>query len=130
MSDREQKFLVDEWLRLKEIERAATEDRRVIEDQLINLVSSKPDGSATTKVGEYSIKVTTRYNRRVDGDKLQDLAAEHGLTDQLSILFRWKPDLDLAAWKSADPSITTPLLDAITTTEGRPSFAITETKKR
>lgn len=123
--------LVNEWLALKETERQATEARREIEDQLIGLVKSKPDGSATTKLEGVTIKVTTRLNRRIDGDLLQDIAAEHGLTDHLGTLFRWKPDLNLAAWKAADPSITDPLLDAITTSEGRPSFAITtETKAR
>lgn len=123
--------LVNEWLALKETERQATEARREIEDQLIGLVKSKPDGSATTKLDGVTIKVTTRLNRRIDGDLLQDIAAEHGLTDHLGTLFRWKPDLNLAAWKAADPSITDPLLDAITTSEGRPSFAITtETKAR
>jgi len=123
--------LVGDWLALKETERQATEARREIEDQLIGLVNSKPDGSATTKFDGVTIKVTTRLNRRIDGDLLQDLATEHGLTDHLGTLFRWKPDLNLAAWKAADPSITDPLLDAITTSEGRPSFNITtETKAR
>jgi len=123
--------MVGDWLALKETERQATEARREIEDRLIGLVNSKPDGSATTKLDGVTIKVTTRLNRRIDGDLLQDLAAEHGLTDHLGTLFRWKPDLNLAAWKAADPSITDPLLDAITTSEGRPSFNITtETKAR
>tara|TARA_R100000808_G_scaffold18323_1_gene40173 strand:- start:5687 stop:6070 length:384 start_codon:yes stop_codon:yes gene_type:complete len=117
--------LSSEWLALKEQERQATDARREVEDQLIGLVNSKPDGSATTAVGNLTVKVTGRMNRRVDGDLLQDLAAEHGLTDHLATLFRWKPDINLAAWRAADPSITEPLLDAITTSEGRPSFNIT-----
>lgn len=117
--------LSSEWLFLKNQERDAVNARRQVEDQLIQLVKSKPDGSATTTVGNLTVKVTGRMNRRVDGDVLQDLAAEHGLTDHLGTLFRWKPDINLAAWKAADPSITEPLLDAITTSEGRPSFNIT-----
>jgi len=121
--------LVNEWLSLKEQERQATEARREVEDQLIGLVKSKPDGSATTKLDGVTIKVTTRVNRRIDGDLLQDIAAEHGLTEHLGTLFRWKPDLNLSAWKSADQSITDPLLDAITSSEGRPSFNITTESK-
>lgn len=117
--------LSSEWLFLKNQERDAVNARRQVEDQLIQLVKSTPDGSATTTVGNLTVKVTGRMNRRVDGDVLQDLAAEHGLTDHLGTLFRWKPDINLAAWKAADPSITEPLLDAITTSEGRPSFNIT-----
>lgn len=130
MSD-EAQHLAKEWLMLKEQERQATEERREVEDQLIHLVKTKADGSATTKLGDVTVKVTSRVNRRVDGELLQDLAAEHGLTDHLGTLFRWKPDLNMAAWKAADQSITDPLLDAITSSEGRPSFNITtETKSR
>jgi hypothetical protein len=130
MSD-EAQHLAKEWLMLKEQERQATEERREVEDQLIHLVKTKADGSATTKLDDFTVKVTSRVNRRVDGELLQDLAAEHGLTDHLGTLFRWKPDLNMAAWKAADQSITDPLLDAITSSEGRPSFNITtETKSR
>lgn len=121
--------LSNEWLAAKARERAAVEDRRTIEDELIALVKTKQDGSATTKHDNLVIKVTTRLNRRIDGDKLQDLAAESGLTDHLGTLFRWKPDLNLSAWKNADPAITTPLLDAITTSEGRASFDISINEK-
>jgi len=69
-------------------------------------------------------------NRKIDSGKLQDLAAEHGLSDHLSTLFRWKPELDMKSWRNADESITKPLLDAITTTPSRPSFAITNTKEK
>ena len=125
----EQLTLVNKWLRLKEAEKQATEQRREVEDQLLQFVKVKQDGSATTKLDNVTIKVTSRLNRRVDGDLLQDIAAEHGLTEQLGVLFRWKPDINITAWRSADPSITTPLLDAITTSEGRPSFQITTEDK-
>jgi hypothetical protein len=61
----------------------------------------------------------------VDSEKLQELAAEAGLTDHLSTLFRWKPEIEMKAWKATDPSITSALADAITVTPGRPSFTIT-----
>ena len=53
-----------------------------------------------------------------------ELAAEHGLTDHLSTLFRWKPEINMAIWKAADESITKPLAAAITAKPGRPSFTI------
>ena len=65
-------------------------------------------------------------DRKVNSAKLQDLAAEYGLTDHLSSLFRWTPEVNVSAWDSADPRITAPLLDAITTSNGRPSFTITK----
>lgn len=119
-------FLSDRWIQLKEQERQATEARREIEDQLYELVNNKPDGSATTNHDGFVIKVTRRMNRKIDADLLQEIAAEHGTTEQLSTLFRWKPDIDMRAWKSADESITKPMLDAITTSEGRASFSISK----
>jgi hypothetical protein len=73
----------------------------------------------------YEIKVSGRLDRKVNADKLQTLAGEAGLTEHLSSLFRWKPEINQAAWKSAHESITGPLLEAITTTSSRASFTIT-----
>jgi len=57
---------------------------------------------------------------------VQEIAAEAGLTEHLSSLFRWKPEINMSAWKNADEKITTPLLGGITTTPGRASFTITK----
>jgi hypothetical protein len=84
------------------------------------------DGTENRKDGDYAIKIVGRMNRRVDTDKLQQLAAENGLTDHLSTLFRWKAEINSSIWKASDSAITQPLLDAITTTPGRPSFTITK----
>ena len=64
-------------------------------------------------------------NRKVDIEKLQEIAADHDLTEHLSSLFRWKAEINSNKWKEAADSITQPLLGAITTTPGRPSFSIT-----
>ena len=118
--------LYAQWLAAKEAERQAVEQRRAIEDQLIAelRIAETDEGTRTVEAGEYKVKITCRMNRRVDADALQEIAAEHGITDHLGDLFRWKPEINAKAWKSADESITTPLLAAITTQPGRPSFAI------
>lgn len=111
----------------KEAEREAVEERRMLEDELVRqLKIDDKEGSKTIKEDGFIVKVTNRYNRRIDADLLQDIAAEHGLSDHLGSLFRWKPDIDSRAWKAADESITNPLAQAITTTPGRPSFNITK----
>ena len=84
--------------------------------------------SSTTEQG-YQIKVVGRMNRKVDTDKLQELAIAAGLTEHLPSLFRWSADINAAAWKAAAQSITAPLTGAITTTPGRPSFTITKKDK-
>jgi hypothetical protein len=119
--------IFEAWMAAKEAEREAVEERRTLEDELVRqLRIDDKEGSKTIKEDGFIIKVTNRYNRRIDADLLQDIAAEHGLSDHLGSLFRWKPDIDSRAWKAADESITNPLAQAITTTPGRPSFNITK----
>jgi hypothetical protein len=120
--------LYQKWIDAKEAEKAAIDLRRSLEDELVmDLDISKTlDGTQNIDADGYKIKVVGRLDRKVNADKLQDLAAEHGLTQHLSSLFRWKPEVNISAWKSADALITTPLQDAITTTNGRPSFTITK----
>lgn len=116
------------WIEAKAREVKATNDRRAIEDQMRSLigVAENLDGTMTAKPDGYVVKITGRINRKVNADKLQELAAEAGLTEHLSSLFRWKPEINMTAWKATDAAITTPLLGAITSEAGRPSFAITK----
>lgn len=118
--------LSEMWLAAKEAEREAVEDRRRIEDRIKSLVgvAENLEGTETVEPDQFTIKIVGRIDRKVDSDKLQEIAAEHGLTEHLSSLFRWKPEVNMAAWKAADPSITKPLSAAITAKPGRPSFTI------
>jgi hypothetical protein len=118
--------LYQQWLDAKEAEKAAIELRRSIEDQLVMEldIAKTLDGTQNIEADGYKVKVVGRLDRKVNADKLQDLAAEFGLTQHLSSLFRWKPEVNVTAWKSADPLIIDTLQDAITTTNGRPSFTI------
>ena len=114
------------WLAAKEAERQAIDDRRRIEDRIKSMagVSENMEGTETVDPDQFTIKIVGRIDRKVDSDKLQELAAEYGLTEHLASLFRWKPEINMAAWKAADPSITKPLSAAITAKPGRPSFTI------
>ena len=117
------------WNEAKEAEKESTELRRRIEDRLASLlgVPENLDGTENFDLeAGYKIKITGRITRKVDSDKLQELAAEHGLTEHLHSLFRWTPEINATAWKQSDDSITKPLLDAITSKAGRPSFTITK----
>jgi hypothetical protein len=119
--------IYQQWLNAKAIETAAIKTRRDLEDAMVKAlnVPENLDGTKNVEDDGYKIKIEGRINRKVNGDKLQELAAENGLTEHLSSLFRWKPEISMTAWKAADVSITAPLLDAITATPGRPSFTIT-----
>jgi len=120
--------LIEQWRKAKEAERAAQEERRVVEDTIAVILGIPEDLDGTLTVSGV-LKITGRIDRKVDGDKLQQLALDAGLTDHLSALFRWKPEINRKAWDAASESITRPLLGAITSKPGRPSFAITDKKE-
>ena len=131
MTTNQLSILSNKWLELKETERQATENRREIEDELLSTlkIAENFEGTETVTTDEgYKIKIGGRMVRKVDSDKLQQLASENGLTEHLSSLFRWYAEINTTLWKAASKDITTPLLDAITSKPGRASFGITRTK--
>lgn len=123
----EMQELSERWLAAKEAERLAVEERRQVEDRLSSLIgiAETLEGTETATPDGFVIKVVGRMTRKVDSDKAQEIAAEHGLEAHLATLFRWKPEIDAKAWKAASSAVTTPLLAAITTTPSRPSYTIT-----
>jgi len=114
------------WLRHKTDEEKSTTERRKVEDQMVKLlaIAENFEGTETAEPEGFVVKISGRIDRKVDGDKLQALAAEAGLSDHLATLFRWKPELNMAVWKTTDQAITKPLADAITAKPGRASFKI------
>ena len=120
------------WSAAKTAEGEAVEARRAIEDRLVALLAIPEGKEGTTNTSTeqgHTIKIVGRLNRKVNTERLQELATEHGLTEHLGALFRWSADINAAAWKSASAAITAPLLRAITTTAGRPSFSISKDSK-
>jgi hypothetical protein len=115
------------WSQCKEAEQMAQTQRRNVEDAIAKHLDLASDLDGTVTHG--ALKITGRIDRKVDAEKLQELAIEAGLTDHLSALFRWKPEINKRAWDLADESITRPLSGAITSKPGRPSFALTDKKE-
>ena len=120
--------LYQRWLDAKKLEAAAVTERRQLEDQMAAefALPKDLDGTVNHQVDGYKIKMEGRINKKIDADKLQMLAAEAGLSEHLSSLFRWKPEINSKAWNAAAEAVTKPLLDAITSTPGRPTFTITK----
>jgi hypothetical protein len=118
--------LAQMWLYAKDTETTAMADRRAIEDQIRKIANIRDDveGTETLALEGFRVKIAGRIDRKVDAEKALDLAAEHGLTQHLSTLFRWKPEVNMSIWKATDPSITQTLAPAITAKPGRPSFTI------
>lgn len=121
--------LCQEWLDSKMHERAATTRRREVEDQLITAlrINDKSEGTKRIESSGYNIAVEFKVNRKVDGKKLIEVAASNGIgNDILQQIFRWKPEINMRDWKSADRSIILALSNAVTTSEARPSVTITK----
>lgn len=115
-----------EWAAEKEVERIAVENRRRLEDEMVKIMNVVPnlDGTITNEFDGYVIKITGRIDRKVDAEKIQELAAQHGLESHLGTLCRWKPELNITVWKATSPQITSLLAPAITAKPGRPSFTV------
>lgn len=120
--------LYQRWLEAKKMETLAIAERRDLEDQMAAQFALPKDLDGTIKIEEngYTIRMEGRINKKIDADKLQVLAAEAGLSEHLSSLFRWKPEINAKAWNAAADAVTQPLLGAITSTAGRPTFTITK----
>jgi hypothetical protein len=119
-----------EWIEAKRQEQEAQQRRKGLEDAMIEALDIQPfEGTKNIDANGFKVKIIGRMNRKIDSDKLQEIAAEHGLSEHLPTLFRWKPEIVIAAWKAAHASITDPLNDAITTSLGRPHFDITENEE-
>ena len=119
--------LYQRWLDAKKLETAAVTERRELEDLMVVTFAIPKDLDGTVKhaIDGYVIKTEGRINKKIDADKLQMLAAEAGLSEHLSSLFRWKFEINAKAWNAAADAVTQPLLGAITSTPGRPTFTIT-----
>ena len=117
--------IYSDWIDAKAAEKNAVEQRRSIEDQLFNNFSKHNfEGTIIINDDGYNMKIVERLTNKVDGDRLQELATEAGLTEHLGSLFSWTPTINMAVWKAADSSITEALLGAVTTKANRPSFNI------
>ena len=123
--------LYEQWVEAKAAEAEMTARRRAIEDEMTKSLQITEDweGSYTMKDGGFKINVKRAFTRKVDGKKLSAIASEFGLQDYLPTLFRWKPEIDMKAWKDTEPSVIDKLAQAVTTTPGRVSFKIEEEAK-
>jgi hypothetical protein len=124
-------YLAKRWQKLKRLEDKIQDARRTVEDTML---ANFPTGkrSLTFTLFDYPKKYHISYSLpetvKVNGDLLQELANIHGVENELTRLFRWKPELEKAAWKTAPSDVKEKLSPAISTKIGRPSFKIEEEK--
>lgn len=118
--------LYAQWLELKRREDEAKALRQALEARMSEGIPDEWEGSKTWEDGPYKIKASRKHNRKVDGNRVRDISAQYGLEEYTNVLFRWKPEIDAKAWKSADETITKLFSDAITTTPGKVGFVVEE----
>lgn len=123
--------LYEQWMEAKAAETEMTTRRRAIEEEIAKSLAVPEDweGSYTMKDGGFKINVKRAFTRKVDDKKLTVLANEFGLQEYLSTLFRWKPEINLKAWKDTEPSVIDKLAQAVTTTPGKIGIKIEEEEK-
>ena len=85
------------WLNTKVQEKKLTEERRKIEDRIKSLagIPENLDGTEIVSPPGYEIKIAGRIDRKVDANKLQEIAEMNDMIDHLSTLFRWTPDVNV-----------------------------------
>tara|TARA_R110000744_G_scaffold229404_1_gene347419 strand:- start:1485 stop:1892 length:408 start_codon:yes stop_codon:yes gene_type:complete len=124
------KELLDSLSTAKVTESTAKKARLDIEAILLAALKDQHDiktvGTTSIDTGLYSIKVTGREAHKIDSTILEEIAVENNLEKNLSVFFRWKPELNKRAWDAADEKERLPFTQAITTTIGKPSINITE----
>lgn len=123
--------LYQQWMEAKAAETEMTARRRAIEEEIAKSLEVPEDweGSYTLKDGGFKINVKRAFTRKVDGKRLTSIANEFGLQEYLSTLFRWKPEINLKAWKDTEPTVTDKLAQAVTTTPGKIGIKIEEEEK-
>lgn len=120
--------LASKWLELKSLETRVKNERAEIENQLLEIgeIDEAQEGTKTIESRGFAIKATCKMSTKVDANVLIDVAHENGLSDHLDTLFRWKPELNLKAWRATSPEITDVLKASITTKPAKPGFKITK----
>lgn len=118
--------LSQKWEKAKAKEKAANIERVNIESEMAMLLQIPDDLEDTKKyeTEDYKVTITGRITKKIDADLLQEIAAENNTSEYLGTLFNWKPTLDAKAWRNANPTITAPLMGAITSKPGKPSFKV------
>lgn len=110
----------------KHTEKLATAARIEAENQLLDLLTAKLEGSVTTNADGYKVTVTYGFNRTVDEAALNAIKDEipTGLFDQV---INYKPSLILAGLRhiqSNEPDTYAVLAQAITSKLAKPSVKV------
>ena len=117
--------LVDRWLDLKKTEDNARTERIKIEEEMINFLETKSEGSTTTTLEDKTkITVKTGFSRKLDL-KLWEKVKQKIVPEVRPI--KTKIELDVPALKKLQekqPLVYATISEAITVTPSKPNFTI------
>jgi hypothetical protein len=115
--------LVDRWLDLKKTEDNAREERIKIEEEMINFLETKAEGSTTTTLEDNTkITVKTGFNRKLDLKAWEKVKLK--IVEEVRPI-KTKIELDVPALKKLkekQPQVYNTISEAITVTPSKPEF--------
>tara|TARA_R100001082_G_C4286144_1_gene126098 strand:+ start:257 stop:667 length:411 start_codon:yes stop_codon:yes gene_type:complete len=119
--------LVDRWLDLKKAEDNAKTERIKIEEEMINFLETKAEGSATTTLEDNTkITVKTGFSRKLDLKAWEKVKQK--IVPEVRPI-KTKIELDVPALKKLQekqPLVYKTISEAITVTPSKPNFTITK----
>ena len=117
--------LVDRWLDLKKAEDDAKEERIKIEEEMINFLETKSEGSTTTTLEDNTkITVKTGFSRKLDLKAWEKVKQK--IVPEVRPI-KTKIELDVPALKKLqekEPLVYKTISEAITVTPSKPNFTI------
>jgi primosomal protein N' len=119
--------LVDRWLDLKKAEDDAKIERIKIEEEMINFLETKTEGSATTTL-EDNTKITVKcgFSRKLDL-KAWEKVKQKIVPEVRPIKTKIELDVpELKKLKEKQPLVYNTISEAITVTPSKPNFTITK----
>jgi len=117
------------WLQAKAREDAANETRLAIENQMLKMIETKPEGTTTTVLDDVKVTVTTRWTRSLDDGGVE---AIHGLIPVELQPLKTKVDLDtkgLAWLEEHRPDLYQIAARYVTSKPAKPGFKVTRIEK-
>lgn len=112
---------LEAWQLAKDAEDAAKDARLTAELQILSLLDKPDDFKGYVKLD--GVSVAFGESVKVDGSTVQALADLGGIDHEtLSELFRWKPELNVKAWKEAPEETKRLLAGALSIKPTKPAF--------
>ena len=124
-SEAELESLAEQWIVVKEAERAANAERLRIEDKLLALIPAKEEGSITQAISDrYKLKATGKLSYKADLDQLKALTADWPEDYRPIRIYEEADSAMLKAIRSDSPALWQRIASAVTVKPLKTSITI------